>query len=61
MRDARPQRFDEEPGTKYGPFTRYDLESAEDASDDTTATVKNFPTSFIPMKELGDALEHPQG
>ena len=44
-----------ESGARYILFTRYDIEGDTDPEgSETSGTVKNFPKTFIPMKELED-------
>lgn len=52
MQDEHSQHAEKPAVTKYGPRTRY--ESGEAESDDAGST-KNFPTTFVPMRELEDS------
>jgi hypothetical protein len=49
------QNSDEKPGTKYLFITRYEVETSGDLETNGTSSVKNFPRTFIPMKELEES------
>jgi hypothetical protein len=49
------QNSDENPGTKYLYITRYEVETSGDLESNGAGSIKNFPRTFIPMKELEES------
>jgi len=51
-------KSDGKPGTRYVFLTRYDIETGTDPeSNDAIGSTKNFPSTFIPMRELEELGE----